>query len=568
MSNLSVEFEQSRPEQTMYSVPQSTANFIVSTRYQEFLSDSSTPYNPGSIVRYTINSADSLLDGRNSYFRFQLNPNFGDNINSPRIDIGGIHAMINTFRILLSNGTEIERIDQYNKLYSIARRYMLDNDYVKNLEPSLSQDSLTDLWYKEDSFEYPGIDIGVSTFTATTGVVAALLGAVNATQYISVGDYVEIVATTSGQGGSGVVVSVGAQTFTIDNVGDALKDIDNLGVPPRTMSRIIVWKKYKGERAIITNQLGDDQYGQTNATSGFALAGGNIQVMFKPFSDFFNNSKMIPLMLMRNLQFELTLEQPNLCFFQESAIAGYDGTAGNEFTYTISECRFIACLRQPSEMLKNSLLDQYNSPMGLPIAFTSFWHSQNTITSDATYQAIIPTRVKSCRGIISAHYYPYSETALQTAQQYRSISTTPKDGITGYQYIIGSQRYPSYAEVKTAGILNGEMMQHALSVQGALGIANHPSSVSRPEFNANNTFPANSYATVGAFRDKNESKAFIMAVNTSSFDSYSCGADLTSNQLQLQVSRTGGFNGGIVLRSWVLHDRLCLLSASNTVILY
>jgi hypothetical protein len=560
MSNLSVEFDQSRPENTVYSVPSSTANFIVSTRYQEFLSDQTTAYNPGDIVRYTINSADSLLDGRNSYFRFQLNPTFGAAVNSPRIDIGGIHAMINTFRVLLSNGTEIERIDQYNKLYAIARRYMLDNDYVKNLEASLSQDSLTDLWYKEESFEYPGV-AAASTYTVATGTVAALTNGVDVREYISVGDYVEIVGSIAGLGASGIVSRVvDDRSFIIDAAGSggAIANANEMG-------RIIVWKKYKGERAIITGQQGTSQYGVDNAASGFALANGNIQVMFKPFSEFFNNSKMIPLMLMRNLQFELTLEQPNLCFFQESSkLVGY--TPAN-FTYTVSNCRFLACLRQPSEMLKNALLDQYNSPMGLPISYTSFWHSQNSINNNDNYQVIIPTRVKSCRGIISAHYYPYSETAVQLAQQYRSISTTPKDGITGYQYIIGSQRFPSYAEVKTDGILNGEMMQHALSIQGALGIANHPSSVSRPEFNANNTFPTNSYAAAGAVRTQNESKAFIMAINTSSFDTYSCGADLTSNQLQLQVTRAGGF-GQVVVRSWVLHDRMCLLSASNTVVLY
>jgi hypothetical protein len=557
----SVEFQQERPAQTEYGVPASTANFIVSTRFQEYLSDSSGAYAPGQIIRYTINSSDSLLDGRNSYFRFQLNPTFAATVNSPRIDLGGIHAMINTFRILLSNGTEIERLDQYNKMYAIARRYMLDNDYVKNLEPSLSQDSMTDLWYREDSFELPLIDFAgnTTTFVATTGVVANLN--TDATEYIDVGDYVEIVGRAALGGGSGVVASVGAATFTIDVVGDAPKNLANAAA----FSRIIVWKKYKGERAIVTGQQGYNQYGVMNANTPFALAGGNIQVMFKPFSDFFNNSKMIPLMLMRNLQFELTLEQPNLCFFQETTRAGF---AAANFTYTLSECRFIACLRQPSEMLKNALLDQYNSPMGIPISFTSFWHTQNTITGNAGYQAVIPTRVKSCRGVISAHYYPYSEENVQLAQQYRSISTTPKDGVDGYQYIIGSQRFPSYAEVKTAGILNGEMMQHALSVQGALGIPNHPSSVSRPEFNATNTFPTDSYAAAGAVRVQIESKAFIMAVNTSSFDSYSCGADLTSNQLQIQVNRTGGYNAGTVLRSWVLHDRMLLLSASNSVVLY
>lgn len=558
----SVEFQQDRPSQTEYTVPTSTANFIVSTRFQEYLSDTTGEYQPGQIVRYTINSADSLLDGRNSYFRFQLNPNFGGNVNSPRIDIGGIHAMINTFRILLSNGTEIERLDQYNKLYSIARRYMLDNDYVKNLEPSLSQDSLTDLWYKEDSFELPLIDAAATNFTVADSKVIALVA--NATHYISVGDYVEVVGRAAGSGASGIVMAVAAQTFTLDSVargGD---------IAIGAISRIIVWKKYKGERAIITNQQGFDQYGVANAASGFALAGGNIQVMFKPFSDFFNNSKMIPLMFIRNLQFELTLEQPNLCFFQESLVAGYDGTVGNQFTYTVSDCRFVACLRQPTGGLKDSLKDQYNSPMGLPMAFTSFWHTQTSINGTDSYQSVIPTRVKSCRGVITAHYYPYSETSVQGAQQYRSISTTPKDGITGYQYIIGSQRFPAYAEVKTNGILNGEMMQHALSVQGALGIPNHPSSVSRSEFNANNTFPVNSYAPapLAVVRTQNESKAFIMAINTSSFDMYSCGADLTSNQLQLQVTRTGGFNGQVVVRTFVLHDRMLLISASNSVVLY
>jgi hypothetical protein len=560
----SVEFKQVPPSGVLYNIPPSESDYIVSTRFQEFLSDSTSAYSPGQIVRFTINSADSVLDGRNSFYRFQLNPSFGTSVNSPRLDLGGIHSMINTHRILLSNGTEIERLDSYNKLYAIARRYMLDEDYVKNLEASYSQDSQNDLWYRQDSFEYPGVDYAASTYTATTGVVAALLATSDAREYIDVGDYVEIVGTTAGDGGSGLVVDVGAATFTIDCVGAA-----GMNIAAGAFSRIIVWKKYKSERSIITNQQGLNQYGATLANAGFSLTNSAINVMFRPFSDFWNNSKMIPLMFMRNLTFEITLEYPNLCFYQESAIAGYaNAAAANYFTYTVSNCRMIACLRQPSESMKNMLLNMYNSPQGIPIAFNSFWHNTNTITSTGSVQLVIPVRVKSARGVVSAWYYPYSESNEQLAQQYKSISTTPKNGTTGYQYIIGSQRFPAYAEVNTEGVLNGEALHHALSVQNALGVPNHPSSLNRYDYNATNTFPAGSYATSGAVRTKNESKAFIMAINTSSSDCMSCGQDLTSNQLQLQISRTSGYNGSNVLRSWVLHDRLLLISSANTVVIY
>lgn len=555
----SVEFKQQPPSGLLYNVPSSQSDYIVSTRFQEFLSDSTSAYSPGQIIRFTINSADSVLDGRNSFYRFQLNPSFGTTVNSPRIDLGGIHAMINTHRILLSNGTEIERLDSYNKLYAVARRYMLDESYVKNLEASYSQDSQNDLWYRQDSFELPSA--AEAKYVAASGAVTTI-ASIDVRQYIDVGDYVEVVGAAASAGASGTVIATAAGGFTLDVAG--LADIAVAGI-----SRIIVWKKYKSERAIITNQQGVDQYGQTLSTAGFALTNNAINVMFKPFSDFWNNAKMIPLMFMRNLTFEITLEYPNLCFYQESAVAGYANSASTTyFTYTVSNCRMIACLRQPSESMKNVLLNMYNSPQGIPIAFNSFWHNTNTITSTGSVQLVIPVRVKSARGVVSAWYYPYSESNEQLAQQYKSISTTPKNGTTGYQYIIGSQRFPAYAEVNTDGVLNGEAMHHAMSVQNALGVPNHPTSLNRYDFNATNTFPAGCYATSGAVRTKNESKAFIMAINTSSSDVISCGADLTSNQLQLQISRTGGYNGSNVLRSWVLHDRLLLISSANTVVVY
>lgn len=128
----------------------SSNEYIKQRRTVEILPTESTAYgSANSTYRMTFNvgaSGREFLDGINSYIRCELQVTATAAANTHFVkaflDEGGIHSLIKRVTIQLRNGTRIEDIDDYNKLYSMISNATMSKDHVDSVESMQSGDSM------------------------------------------------------------------------------------------------------------------------------------------------------------------------------------------------------------------------------------------------------------------------------------------------------------------------------------------------------------------------------------------------------------------------------------------
>jgi hypothetical protein len=172
---MSIEALNAEPPEVTIDDLVSGREYIKRRRFVEILPDSTSGYGsvdannaPLGNYRTTFNigsSGTEFLDSINSYFRLKLQCRTeanGANFVSPYLDEGGIHAFIKSLTIQLRNGTRIEHIDHYNKLYCMKRNATMSPGQVDNVSAFESGDSMAFQPYPDPTYFFSDIRTNTS----------------------------------------------------------------------------------------------------------------------------------------------------------------------------------------------------------------------------------------------------------------------------------------------------------------------------------------------------------------------------------------------------------------------
>lgn len=540
-----IEFVPTFPSEMQPSVPFSSSDFISAKREKIFLPDAQTVYSfeGNDRLTFTMNSSNEMIDGRNSWIEFDLAvAATGDNLNATQlaqriIDVGGAHALFRRLQISLSNGTNIEDITGYNKLYSIMRLNTMSENHVRYVEHVAGDGMVSDVYDGSSPYDntvwrdvaYVQAD---ANYDHTGGAFEQLLilggnaAAANARTELAVGDIIRIETA---------VLNYTARVLTIESNFQVTIE----GLPAADIgANAILSLKVARKNGVLTTRY---RAGSTNA----------IKLKFKPFSNFFQSSKFVPLMFLKNLQFTFELERGALAFRLLSA-------PGNNasITYTITNPRFICSMVTPSEQVLGGMLDAYNSQEGLYFPFISFQHNLKLVPAGASGSITIPTNCRSARAFVGAQYLSLSEAVAAGSYVIDTVSTTVKNLMTQFQLKIGSENYPYARAVDTDDIFNGETLSH---LQKALDLHGNV-------LFSNSMIPSDYYSVNTVNGVANESQRFVVGVPLSrDMTSEACGVDLINNDIIFEYTRSG--NGvDCYLRSWIIFDSALQISRASTVV--
>tara|TARA_R110000737_G_scaffold54642_1_gene76963 strand:- start:195 stop:1766 length:1572 start_codon:yes stop_codon:yes gene_type:complete len=373
-----------------------------------------------NIIRIPIN-ADSLLDVQHSYLQFKLN----------NLNVGGLapdHGvpMIRRLRIE-SAGTTLEDIDNYNKLYAGV------------LVPSQSsagalQESTITTAGQGDS---EGVGL-TSTLTAFTAAAAITHAAVNNPASADVA----VLGTFGNAIGTAVTAAVNTAL-----AGDIKTKLD-----ARTVGTAV-------------NAGGFSGVGISTTTAKMAR---NTSVTYNVplVSALFNMEKYLPLVMMNaglTIEIELDTAQAIGVCRNGSDAAGAGNVAPS---WTVSDVRYVAHLID----LQRDFYDRMRMVMEgsggvLQLAGTTYRHySGQTSDNAAETNVNIPSRIKSIKSV----FFTQSKTADITALTSMSTSNSVANGISEYQFRVGSVVYPP-TSIKVSPTNKGEAYSELRKAWGNLG---------------------------------------------------------------------------------------------------
>jgi hypothetical protein len=542
---MNIDFIPTLPSELQPSVPFSSSDFIAAKREKIFLPDSQTTYSFEGNDRmvFTLNSNNELIDGRNSWIEFDLAVTAtGDSLNATQltqriIDVGGAHALFKRLQISLSNGTQIEDITGYNKLYSIMRLNTMSENHVRYVEHVSGDGMVSDVYDASSPYDnsvwrdvtYVQAD---ANYDHTGGAFEQLLilganaAAANALSELAVGDILRVETAA---------LNYTARVLTIES--NFQVTIEGLPAADLEANAILSLKVARKNGTLSTRY-------RTGSTTA-------IKLKMKPFSNFFQSPKFVPLLFMKNLQFTFELERGALAF---RLLAAPGNNAS--ITYTITNPRFICSMITPSEQVLNGMLEAYNSQEGIYYTFISFQHNLKFVAAGTSGSVTIPSNCRSAKAFIATQYLAISEAVAAGSYVLDTISTTPKNLMTQFQLKIGSENYPYSRAVDTDDIYNGDTLSHlqkALDLHGNIIFSN-------------SMIPSDYYAvnTVNGVAD--ESKRFVMGVRLArDMGSEATGVDLINNDIQFEYTRSAA-GVDTYLRSWVIFDSGLKISRAASIL--
>lgn len=539
-----LEFVPTLPSSMQPSIPFSSSDFIAARREKIFLPDSQTVYSfeGNDRLTFTLNSTNEMLDGQNSWVEFDLAvAGTGDNLNVAQlgqriIDAGGAHALFRRLQISLSNGTQVEDLTGYNKLYSIIRHNTLSENHVRFVEGPLSGDSVI-----SDAIEHTPADQSGwrdityvqadANYDHAGGAFEQLLilgagpAAANARTEIQVGDILRI------------------ETAVLNHTARVLTIESNFQVTVEGLPAVDI-----AANAILSIRIAR-RAGPVSARFRAGSSAG-IKLKFKPFSNFLQNAKYIPLMFLKNLQFTFELERGALAFKFLSAPG-----ANASITYTITNPRFVCSMLTPAEQYVQSMLEAYNSPEGLYYPYISFQHNLRAVPAAASGSLTIPSNCRSAKAFIAAQFLPFSESVAAESYVNDTVSLTVKNLMTSFQVKIGSENYPYARAVDTEDVFNGEALAHlqkALDIHGNI-------------IHDNSMIPSDYWAVNTVNGVPNESRRFVIGVPLGrDMSSSATGIDLINNDIQLEYTKSGP-GVDCFVRSWIIFDAALQISRAATI---
>jgi hypothetical protein len=322
--------------------------------------DSASSVGPQQVITFTLPPSNTLVPPSSIYYGWRVS------VGTAAADIeGNVQRLIRRIRVMDTNGSIFEDIDDYNMLQEVVMNTHIPEDVqYKNLVtegmfPQYTSGVSTDISSSVEGEWFPvSYTVAGSTYDHTGGATENLLtlaGTTLTTTFdIQIGDILKVYSAVAGQGGVGVVTAItGATTL---NIG-GLSAVD---ITTGNLTQVQVWRpKY-----LVRPTNGDaNAYRRLIATTGkyftFQLRGSGIHSM----------SKFLPLAEINGLRIEFTLESPNTALI---------GTANA--TYTITESTIYYDALTPSDQLASTLSKARQSGK-MNLTFATFDTRRATVSS-------------------------------------------------------------------------------------------------------------------------------------------------------------------------------------------
>jgi len=567
------------PSEFTPAVPMTSSDFVVSRRMREYVSDGarSFSYDGNNVIKFTLNSADAFLDGRNSWLQFKLYSTFlvgaiaadggitvqpGDYL-SRFLETGGAHSLFSRLRISLSNGTIISDYD-YSQLYAMVRQHTMSAQHLQFQEGMSSFDGSA-----SDIYEYGAPLSSKKTYQQITSTVNAhrcLSGGGNLynlridglTSNFKVGDGIQVVGTMSvGNAGHNIV----------NGIVTSITDADNLVFTADSAS--VAFQDTNASVGAVYKVLRGDASHRFRGAQGVSPS-NYVLCKVKLFSDFFNNIKYLPLPFLRNLTIELTLNRP-----AHSVVFAKSAATTPSFSWTIDDPVIVANLVTPSESLMNAYVDQYNSEQGIMLHWIDYQSNRRTLsTISASDTLIIPSNCHSALAILVAQKLPEAQAVVSGDTWINDTNgISVKAGITSYQFQVGSEYFPFNRPVQCGDsndtdadyIANGNAWNYVLQALDSHGAKYECSSIIPNEYYATNSINRPTATTL-----TNESLRFYLAARLDRDGNFT-GIDTSNNDIQLNINRLAAYAGAAkynntYLHSFVVHNRLMRISKASSIV--
>lgn len=411
------------PSQTITQHPSSASQFILRSKLTKFYPDSQVTFSRASNreVVFNISSSSDFSSFAESYIRCKVTctlNNGGVDDTSKYLAEGGIHSCIERLEIYTRAGVLIERLDDYNKLYSLVSSASMTQEFVDN---SL-QDAADSVEGVSESLEI-GFPLTYTTAAYTNATRTWALTGGAATTQLVVGDVVEA-KTTAGVFRYIVATRADANTFTVFAASGA--DIADAAVVSLT-------KLTRQPSAV------------SQPTRQKAANTASYKVCFQPFSPFLLNGNYIPLFLIRGgLRIVLTLAEPAYALVSGSPPIS-PGFAGANVV--ISNPEYMVQMYQPDESLSAKYLEMYNAGE-LHYFFPIYRHFLDIISGVSaninhhinmrSVKAIL-TKIQDSRANTITDGSVNSGKNTFTCD---SVAQGLKAFLKSYQYTIGSMNFP------------------------------------------------------------------------------------------------------------------------------
>lgn len=373
-----------------------------------------------NIIRIPIN-ADSLLDVQHSYLSFDLVCNItnaGQPANRLAPDIGV--PFIRRLRIE-SGGTTLEDIEQYGKLYGgILFPVQASSGAVKDA-------------------------------TITTGGISRVDGT--------------LTQLAAGAGGA-AAGQIANSAFAAADAANPTRDEIRTGIDALRTGIVNAYNT----RAVVGGSAGNVKHAVD--TTLVANANNKLRYNVPLVSALMNMEKYLPLVMMNaglTLELELDVAESVGCAQESAAV----GNAFEAPDWQIQDVRYVAHLID----LQRDFYDKMRMVMEgsggvLQLAGSTFRHYSGTTQAAATATDIInlPARVKSIQSV----FFTMTPSAQINANNRFGISNSLPNGITEYQFRIGSVVYPPTPVQVRQGNGNtydnkGEAYQELRKAFGTLG---------------------------------------------------------------------------------------------------
>jgi hypothetical protein len=558
------------PSEFSPAVPMTTSDFVVSRRFREYVADANTnfSFDGNNIIKFTLNSADAFLDGRNSWIQFKLHAaisssNLADYLGlggiadvsgeklARYLESGGAHSLFSRLRISLSNGTIISDYD-YSQLYAMVRQHTMSFQHLEYQEgPSSFDGAASDIYdYDKQSlqrvFDYSVITHARALAAAYDFGLRRLRFVAGEGAGIKVGDEIAIIAKANAPNGSSnviygkVISNDHTDVFLSTDATQSGQDIDYAA----------------GDiNAVAVIRRGDSSH-RTRGALGTNAA--PVLCKIKLFSDFFNNIKYLPLPFLRNLTIELTLNRSaHAVVFTKSLAAGNNPA----LAWVIRDPVVVANLVTPSEQLMNAYVDEYNSEKGIMLHWIDYQSNKVSAISTASSENIrIPSNCHSALAVLVAQKLPEAQAVNADSWMQDTNGVSVKQLMTSYQFMVGSEYFPFARPVDASGTTNGNAWNYVLQALDSHGAKYECSSIIPSEYYSVNSITR----PQAAVNIADESLRFIMATRLDRDGNYT-GIDTSNNDIQLNVIRSGNPVAGLYYHAFIVHNRLMRISKSSTI---
>jgi hypothetical protein len=563
---MSVNFQNAIPQEMVIRQPVSTSKSILRKNLMELLPEDNSVHSAGSneIIRFTVSSNSDFLLGPESYFRFRLRRTLPADTTQDTtasatgasLDVGGIHSAIKSFEVRsLSTGTQIFRMDHYNRYYAMKSNIMQSPEEVAYMG-SVYGDSLGREKYVDpnNSGAWKAVTITTATVALATSGVLTLGTAGRARSEVQVGDLVslrlEAAYTTS-------TYTVGRVTAITSDESITLDPSPEVAIAADKIQSVHVLKRGEHIPARCWSVA-------TRAAAG--TAGNDVDrfLEFRPFASILDQN--LPLFLMRGgIEILFELDQAHRVL---NSGLDVEDVASASMGYQITQPRFMAMMATPHPDIVDQYVQQWKSEAGIIFSIPGVKTRRVTgQTSETNTNLQMHFGVRSGRKIYTVlQDSNIAEADNDIAKSEDSISLALRADISKFQYKVGSHNYPNRpvdAGSNALSVYSTEALEHLRLVSGSKNF----------RFNPNDWYGVNNIKLSGTVVVPAESRFFVMCADLSRDNgpnSNLTGSDLSVVPVDLELERVSGnsysdlgYTGTPVYYNFVEHDSFLKLSSQQ-----